>query len=106
MQQYYGLDVDGMGESFTHLHAAALCAQLPTSSRVARAQNPELEWSSAEYMLSAICDGVTWLVWSRTKDAEKGLNKPDRNPTPADRARIKRKLDATDRSFVNRALGL
>lgn len=102
----YGLNVDGMGVEYSHLHAACLCAQLPADSRVARRQNPELEWSSAEYILSSISDGINWLVWSRTKDAEKGRNKPDRNPTPADRARIKRKLDSTDKAFVDRALGI
>lgn len=105
MQQFYGLNMDGMGDEYSHLHAAALCSQLPASSRVAAAQAPELSWSSAEYLLSSISDGINWLVWSRTKDAEKGRNRPERNPTPADRARIKRRLDATDRDFVDRVLG-
>lgn len=27
-------------------------------------------------LLARVLDGVNWLVWSRTKDAEKGRNKP------------------------------
>lgn len=88
------------------LHAACLCDQLPKESRVARAQSPELEWGDSDYLLSRIEEGIRTLVWQQTKDGQKGRNVPKPNPTPADRARIKRKLDATDVDFVNQILGI
>ena len=34
-QQFYGLNIDGMGSEYTYDHAAALAANLPRSSRLA-----------------------------------------------------------------------
>lgn len=95
-QQFYGLCLDDMGGSYTHAHAACLAAQLPRESRCFRADAPAAQWGDAEYLLAAIEHGVRMLLWSKTKDAAKGRNVPKALQTPADRARVARKLESTD----------
>lgn len=95
-QQFYGLCLDGMGGSYTHAHAACLAAQLPRESRCFSAEDPSAQWGDAEYLLAAIEHGVRMLLWSKTKDAAKGRNVPRALQTPADRARVARKLESTD----------
>ena len=95
-QQFYGLCLDDMGGSYTHAHAACLAAQLPRESRCFRAEDPSAQWGDAEYLLAAIEHGVRMLLWSKTKDAAKGRNVPKALQTPADRARVARKLESTD----------
>lgn len=43
---------------------------------MAKAINPENTWGEAEYLLADIANSLRWLVWSKTKDAEKGKNPP------------------------------
>lgn len=55
-------------------------------------QSPELNrallgpekqrWGLAEQLLAVNADALNWLVWSKTKDAEKGRNKPKPIPRP------------------------
>lgn len=103
-QQFYGLCLDGMGRSYSHAHAACLAAQLPRESRCFRAEEPSAAWGDAEYLLAAIEHGVRMLLWSKTKDAAKGRNAPKAVQTPADRARVSRKLESTDVERVNDVL--
>ena len=95
-QQFYGLCIDGMGRAYTHAHAACLAAQLPRESRCFRADDPAAAWGDSEYLLAAIEHGVRMLLWSKTKDAERGRNAPKALQTPADRARVAKKLESTD----------
>lgn len=90
MQQFYGLGIDGMGTAFTATHAAALAAQLPPTSRLARAEHPELEWDEGTYILSHIEHTLRVIAWQRTKDAEHRRNFPEHIKTPADRAKERR----------------
>ena len=105
-QQYYGLNIDGMGVDFSMLHAADLAAQLPHDSRTFRAENTELEWTDRDYMLWSIEYSLRVLRWQPTKDGQKDRNKPRPLPTPADRARVEEKVSATDLNYIAEQLNI
>lgn len=75
-QQFYGLDLDGMGVDFSLIHAAFLCAELPKESRVMRELNPELQWGYDLQMLSLIEQNIRVLIWKDSKDAKHKKNYP------------------------------
>ena len=52
MQQYYGLDMDGMGRDHSVMHYATCAAQLPLGSRTMSALNPDASWGWTERLLS------------------------------------------------------
>ena len=103
-QQYYGLNVDGMGEDYTLSHAAALAAQLPFESRCMRAEHPELEWTQADYILAEIAYGVSIIAWQRSKDGARNINHPKRIQTPASRAEMMRKVSETNFDYIDELL--
>lgn len=105
-QQYYGLNIDGMGTDYSMLHAADLAVQLPRDSRTFRAGNRELEWTDRDYMLWSIEYSLRVLRWQPTKDGQKGRNKPKPLPTPRDRARVESKISATDMSLIAEQLNI
>lgn len=105
-QQFYGLNIDGAGREYGMLHAAALAAQLPRESRCVRLENPEKEWGDGLYMLHAAEHALRVLAWQQTEDAAKKRNFPKPLPTPADRARVQRRLERTDVDRINRILGI
>lgn len=77
-QQYYGLDIDGMGRSFSTLHAAALLTGLPAGARTwaAYSEDGSGGWSRDQVLLGVIADAVNLVAWSKTKDAQHNRNKP------------------------------
>lgn len=103
-QQFYGLNIDGMGKDYTLSHAAVLAAQLPAESRCVRAENPAHEWTQADYILAEIAYGVAILAWQRSKDGARNINHPKRMPTPASRAEMERKAAATDFGYIDEIL--
>lgn len=104
-QQYYGLNIDGMGEDFSHSHAASLMLQLPSSSRVSRKLNPDNEWDDATYLLSAIEYDLRILIWQKTKDAQRNRNRPKPNATPHDLAEKRKRAEGFDKGFIDNILG-
>lgn len=104
-QQFYGLDLDGMGREYTCEHAAALAAQLPRESRCFRAEAPACEWGDSEYLLASIEHTARLLLWSKTEDARRRRNVPKPVQTPADRARVASRVKETDFEFVRSRLG-
>lgn len=104
-QQVYGLNIDGMGEQFSHAHAAALMMQLPSGSRVAKALDPANEWDEAAYLLSAIEYDLRVLIWQNTKDAQRNRNKPKPNDTPREIARKRERAKGFDRKYIDKILG-
>ena len=70
-QQYYHLNLDGMGRDYTTLHAADLLAQLPEGARVWRAYDERAVWTAERTLLAAIVNNLNWLVWSKTKDGQR-----------------------------------
>lgn len=75
-QQYYGLDLDGMGRDYSTLHAAVLATQLPEGSRLARAIEPDAVWTLDRALMAVVANDLNWLVWSKSRDGQKGRNKP------------------------------
>ena len=65
---------------------ALLWAGLPKESRTAKRRNPSLEWTDADYMLRSIEYNTALNIWSKTKGAEKGKNKPEPMLSPSERA--------------------
>ena len=53
-QQYYGLDIGGMGEGYTVSHAACLAAQLPHGSRCMSLLSGSNGWTDETVLLSLI----------------------------------------------------
>ena len=104
-QQFYGLDIDGMGGDYTLAHAAALAAQLPVESRCYKFDHPEAAWTAGDYLLAEIAYGISILAWQNTKDGQKGLNRPKRPVTPAQRAEMERKLSETDFDYIDKMMG-
>lgn len=89
-----------MGADYSVAHAAVLCVQLPSESRVARAQSDG--WSEQERLLAAIGRGVDTIWWQKTKDGQKrGAVSPDRYPSPHKRLEIERKTRAYSRDEIN-----
>ena len=93
-----------MGDCYTLAHAAALAAQLPPESRCIKFEHPEFEWTQTDYLLAEIAYGVAILAWQRTKDGAKGINRPKRVQTPAERAEMERKLSSTDFDYIDQIL--
>lgn len=104
-QQYYGLNLDGMGVGYSHAHAAALMMQLPLDSRISRKLNPDNEWSDDTYLLSAIEYDLRVLIWQNTKDAQRNRNKPKPNETPRDLAKKRDRAAGFDKDFIDKILG-
>lgn len=55
--------------------AAVLACGLPADSRVSRKLRGE-KYSLDTVLTVAILDELRWLVWARSRDAEKGKNRP------------------------------
>lgn len=103
-QEHYHLNIDGMGCDYTVSHAAALAAQLPLGSRCVRHDNPQAEWTQGEYILAEVAYGIALLVWMQTKDGQKGVNRPKRMQTPAQRAEMERRAASTDFDYIDEIL--
>lgn len=106
-QQYYGLNLDGMGHGYSIEHAACLAAQLPRESRTIRAISPAAAWGWTENLLANIEYWLHVLAWTKTKDGEKGRNKPQRiDPSDTEEERKRRHERAVrKRAHVDSILG-
>lgn len=103
-QQFYGLDIDGMGRDYTLAHAAALAAQLPVESRCFRHDHPETAWTTGDYLLAEMAYELAVIAWQRSKDGAKGINRPKRIPTPAQQAEARRRFESTDFEYIDQIL--
>ena len=65
-----------MGRDYSTLHAAALLAQLPEGSRVARAYSEDAAWTSDRALMAAMVNDLNWLVWSQSRDGQHNRNRP------------------------------
>jgi len=59
-----------------------ICTHAPPKSPLAVALNPKMAWDVADYLLAEIADAQRWLVWAKTKDAQKNRNMPKPIPRP------------------------
>lgn len=88
-QQFYGVELPVTEDEFPPIvptRWAILWFGLPRESRTARRLDPTLEWTDADYMLRSIEYNTALGIWSKTKDAEKGRNKPEPALSPAERS--------------------
>lgn len=76
-QQYYGLNLDGMGCDYSVDHAAALAANLPPESRCGIASNPLNAWTPQMCLLALIEHRLNIWNWWHTDDGRAGTNKPE-----------------------------
>lgn len=76
-QQYYGLNIDEMGEAYSTLHAAELLVELPGESRVKRIYSDDGPWTFDRTLMALAVNALNVLVWQRTKDGSKGRNRPE-----------------------------
>lgn len=81
-QQYYGLNIDGMGDAYTLSHAACLCAQLPSDARVWRAIMPSeqaelLPWTLPVRIAAEQLNELRVIRWLGTQDGADGKNFPE-----------------------------
>lgn len=105
-QQYYGLNIDGMGTDYSYSHAAVLVTQLPSNSRVSIAIDPDSAWEAQTWFLSYIEYDLRVLAWQNTKDAQKGRNKPKPNKTPKEIMAQRKRVLNFDKSLVDSVLGI
>lgn len=105
-RQYYGLDLADMGHGYSVAHAAVLAAQLPEGARSLGTVDPVLSWSTERYLMASIEYSLRALLWSKTKDAEHGRNKPKMVPTPSQREALRKKVESTDIERIRKALGI
>ena len=67
------------------LRAAILCAQLPPSSRIARAENPDAAWGVEAQFLRLVEYDIRCVLYALSK---KGATKPEPIPMPSERVDI------------------
>lgn len=104
-QQYYGLNLDGMGRDYTHAHAAVLLSQLPRESRVSRYIDHDAAWSEDTVLLASIDYSLRLLLWSKTKDAKHDRNRPEPAKTPSERKAARERGAHVDLDLVRSVLG-
>ena len=51
-------------------------------SALHRAANPDWRWGLGEFLSAEAVDTLRLLLWAKTKDAEKGANRPQPLPRP------------------------
>ncbi len=61
-----------------------ICTSAEPKSRLAVALNPRMAWDVSDYLLATIADAQRWLVWAKTKDAQKKRNQPKPIPRPGE----------------------
>ena len=103
-QQYYQLNIDGMGNDFSLFHASILVAQLPSESRCLVKAEPALRWGQQDHLLAEIANNLRLLVWAQTKDATKGKNRPKMIELPAAGAQSQSKQNALTAKDYKRIL--
>ena len=104
-QQYYSLNIDDVDKAFGVAHAASLMAQLPPDSRLPHIYNPDASWSQDTYFLASIEYSLRVLVWAKTKDGQRGTNKPKPYPLPSEKAKKKSQIENSNKDYVKEILG-
>ena len=107
-QQYYGISLPLEGDVPDLERMALLWYQLPAQSRTARAQEPELEWGVAEYLLWRIEFNQRNLIWALSNDPKKPAPAPEPLLNPARLAEAHANRDAAieSREEIDNILGM
>ncbi|MGI5222493.1 DUF5361 domain-containing protein [Nocardia sp. CA-290969] len=101
-----GLRLRQLGtEALTWCDFRAIFAYPHPDMAVTRAMRPdEWQWGLTEQLLASAVDALTLLVWAKTKDAQKGRNRPKPIPRPGI-ARPERIGDAMSIEELNALIG-
>lgn len=89
-QQFYGiaLPLDGAPEDLDRM--ALLWQYLPDNSRLAKAQYPQLRWSTTDYMLWRIEHQLRSIAWGMADKKDRSAEPPEPIKTPAQLAELER----------------
>ena len=89
-QQFYGiaLPLDGAPEDLDRM--ALLWQHLPDNSRLAKAQYPQLRWSTTDYMLWRIEHQLRCIAWGMADKKDRSAEPPEPIKTPAQLAELER----------------
>lgn len=84
----------------------AIVRGLPETSALVRVMHPERhQWQLTQYLLADMADSLRWLVWSKTRAAQDGRDRPNPIPRPGLRSPNERIGTATGigdmRRFLN-----
>lgn len=102
-RQFYGLDLNDLGRSFSLRHAAVLAAQLPVEARVTRNIEPNLSWSPETWLLRRIEHLFSLYLYSQNKNRGQ---KPKPVDTPAESKDVLKSLEKTDFDYIAEKLGV
>ena len=73
LQQFYGIDLDhAMEGRHTVRHVAALVAQMPQESRLAKAFNDDAVWSMTDVLLAVLVNRFNGFVWGMSDKRHRG----------------------------------
>lgn len=75
-QQYYGLNLDEMGERFSTLHAADLLVELPDDSRTMMRGSDGGAWTFDRTLAAMQLNALNTIAWLQSADGQKGRNRP------------------------------
>lgn len=103
-RQYYNLPYDRIGEVFSYEEAAILAAQLPQTSRVMRAIDPDVAYTEETTLLRNIEYALRVLVWQNTRNGKSGIDKPEPVKMPSERREKSDEEKQKDRSLVDKVL--
>lgn len=78
--RYYRIDLDST--DLGPLRVADLAANLPDDAASWRSIEERNRWSVSAHLLATVVDQLNLLLWSKTKDGEKGRNRPSSIPRP------------------------
>lgn len=104
--QYYHLDLERMGEDYSHTHAACLATQLPKGARCLSSGDPHDEWDDQMWALWRIERNVNLLRWGFVK--YEGEEQPKPMPYPgqkSDRMAAQIRFEA-NKTAVDAAFGM
>lgn len=82
LQRIYGIDLDrAMSGEHTPNHIAALVKCLPRDSLIARAVNPDNEWSMESTLLADLSNNLAGLLWGMSDKRKRGGRRPNIGPS-------------------------
>ncbi len=95
LQEVYGVDLDAaMGGAHTARHVAALVSQLPPTSRLACAADPDNGWTTEAVMLAAIFNSLQSWQWAQADRRRRGARPERVGPSWMRQDGASRKVDA------------
>lgn len=78
--RYYSIDLDST--DLGPLRIGDLAANLPDDAAVWRTLDERNRWPVSAYLIAAVVDQLNLIIWTKTKDGEKGRNRPTPIPRP------------------------